>query len=118
MENPNIKTKLQHSQSKDAYNIIGTGLGLKYKIARIPYLKIEGNEVISRTEKNEALRHAVFINECFNRSEDIVNFLDKKEEYDANLKTDAVAKFIDYFTKQSGVMIPERFFEDFFGARG
>lgn len=65
MENPNIKTKVLHSKSKDAWNIVGTELGKKHKIARIPYL-ITGNEIIDKREKDEALNHAQFISECFN----------------------------------------------------
>ena len=37
MTNPKIKTKVVHSQTKSAYNVVGTSLGNKYKIARIPY---------------------------------------------------------------------------------
>jgi len=74
MENPNIKTKVVHSESKNAWNIIGTSLGAKYKIARIPYL-ITGNEIINTTEKSEALRHAKFISECFNKSSSVLPLL-------------------------------------------
>jgi hypothetical protein len=72
MENPNIKTKVVHSESKNAWNVIGTSLGAKYKIARIPYLTT-GNEIIDATEKSEALRHAKFISECFNKSDAILS---------------------------------------------
>jgi hypothetical protein len=36
--------KIRHSESKDAFNIIGTVLGGNYKIARIPYLVTESLE--------------------------------------------------------------------------
>lgn len=72
MENPNIKTKVKHSESKNAWNIIGTELGKKYKIARLPYLAIEGGEVMTEIEKSEALRHARFISFCFNNSDSIM----------------------------------------------
>ncbi len=74
MENPNIKTKIVHSQSKTAWNVISDSLGGKYKIARIPYL-ITGNEIIDTTEKSESLRHAKFISECFNNSSKIVSVI-------------------------------------------
>jgi hypothetical protein len=74
MENPNINTKVVHSESKNAWNIIGTSLGAKYKIARIPYLTTS-NEIIDTTEKSEALRHAKFISECFNKSDYILPLL-------------------------------------------
>jgi len=66
MENPNIKTKVVHSVSKAAWNVIGTSIGKKYKIARVPYIIIKDNEVFTEIEKSEALRHAKFISECFN----------------------------------------------------
>ncbi|MDA0175898.1 hypothetical protein OOZ35_14190 [Mesoflavibacter profundi] len=73
MENPNIKTKVVHSQSKSAWNIISTDLGKKFKIARVPYL-VTGNHVIDLTEKSEALKHAKFICACFNNSDVIINY--------------------------------------------
>lgn len=72
IENPNIKTKVVHSQKNNAWNVVGTGLGTKYKIARIPYLVIEGNEVFTEIEKSEALKHAKFISHCFNNSSEIL----------------------------------------------
>lgn len=74
MENPNIKTKVVHSQSKDAWNIIGTSLGKKYKIARVPYL-VSGNDIIDTKEKSEALLHAEFISKCFNKSDEILKII-------------------------------------------
>jgi hypothetical protein len=74
MENPNIKTKVVHSESKTAWNVIGTSLGRKYKIARCPYL-ITNNEIIDTIEKSEALKHAKFISQCFNKSDTIVPLL-------------------------------------------
>jgi len=74
MENPNIKTKVVHSESKTAWNVIGTNLGAKYKIARVPYL-ITNNEIIDTVEKSEALRHAQFISRCFNNSDKICELL-------------------------------------------
>ena len=74
MENPNIKTKVVHSESKTAWNVIGTSLGRKYKIARCPYL-ITNNEILDTIEKSEALKHAKFISQCFNKSDTIVPLL-------------------------------------------
>jgi len=71
MENPNIKTKVIHSKSNNAWNVVGISLGTKYKIAICPYL-ITNNKIIDITEKSEALRHAKFISECFNKSDYIV----------------------------------------------
>lgn len=74
MENPNIKTKVVHSQSKSAWNVVNTGLGGKFKIARVPYL-VTGNDIIDTVEKSEALRHAQFISRCFNNSDKIMSII-------------------------------------------
>jgi len=63
----NIKTSVVHSQSKTAWNVVGTSFGEKYKIARVPYVVVEGSEIVTTRNKNEALTHATFISECFNR---------------------------------------------------
>jgi hypothetical protein len=72
MENPNITTDVKHSESKNVWNIIGSGLGAKYKIARIPYLVIEGAEIMTEIERSNALKHAKFISFCFNNSDKII----------------------------------------------
>ena len=74
MQNPNIKTKVVHSQSKSAWNVVGTKLPGKFKIARIPYL-VSGNDIIDTREKAEALLHAEFISKCFNKSDTIIHLL-------------------------------------------
>jgi hypothetical protein len=68
-----IETKVVHSQTKPAWNIIGETLGCKYKIARVPYYISEGNEseVINTHNKAEALQHAIFISYCFNNADKI-----------------------------------------------
>lgn len=72
MENPKIKTKVVHSQSKPAWNIVGISLSGKFKIARIPYL-VTQNEIVDVKEKSEALLHAEFISKCFNSSDEIIS---------------------------------------------
>lgn len=69
------KTKIVHSQSKNAWNIVGTSLGAKYKIARVPYLTAENDEVFTKREKKEAREHAIFISACFNNSEKILKII-------------------------------------------
>lgn len=66
-----IKTKVVHSESKSAWNIIGTELGKKYKIARVPYQTVENDEILHTRNKAEALEHALFINRCFNNADKI-----------------------------------------------
>lgn len=73
MRNPNIKTKVKHSESKHAWNVVGTSLGGKYKIARVSYIIYDDNEISNTREKAEALEHAMFISFCFNNSDWIIN---------------------------------------------
>lgn len=60
-----VNTKVKHSESKNAWNVIGTALGAKYKIARVPYLVVEDDEILTTQNKYEALEHAIFISYCF-----------------------------------------------------
>ena len=61
-----IKTGVVHSESKTAWNVIGTTLRRKYKIARVPYVLCD-NDILNTRNKNEALEHAVFISNAFNK---------------------------------------------------
>lgn len=70
MKNPKIKTRVVHSQTKSAWNVIGENLGDKYKIARVPYLAL-GNQELSDRNRIEAFEHATFISYCFNHSDRI-----------------------------------------------
>ena len=74
MKDPNIKVKVVHSQSKPAWNIVGTTLGCKYKIAQVPYLP---SDDIRLHEMNmvEAHEHASFISDCFNKSKEIIKLI-------------------------------------------
>ena len=74
MKNPKIKTRVVHSQTKSAWNIIGAGLGGKYKIARVPYLVADDQEISDRN-RIEAFEHAEFISYCFNHSDIIYDNL-------------------------------------------
>lgn len=61
-----MRTEVKHSLTKTAWNVCGTNLGGKYKIARVPYNQI-GNEILDTREKGIALDHAIFISDCFNK---------------------------------------------------
>lgn len=74
MQDPNIKTKVVHSKSKDAWNIVGTELGKKHKIAIVPYL-VTNKLAIDIKEKSEALLCAEFISRCFNKSSELIHLL-------------------------------------------
>jgi ribosomal protein L20A (L18A) len=64
-QKPKQNTEVKHSQSKNAWNVVGTDLGGKYKIARVPYQVVEGSEIITTRNKAEALEHAMYISWCF-----------------------------------------------------
>jgi hypothetical protein len=72
--------KIKHSESKNAWNVIGDIAGSKYKIARIPYYqsKEKGMEVYNTRQKSEALEDAEFISFCLNNRQPI---LDKKQSF-------------------------------------
>lgn len=55
-----MKTKVIHSQSKNAWNVVGEELGGKYKIARIPYEQC-GDDILNTRWKYEALEIAMHI---------------------------------------------------------
>ena len=65
MKNTKFKTKVAHSQTKSAWNVVNEKLGGKYKIARVPYV---GNRSEEGDNMNmaEAFEHATFISNCFN----------------------------------------------------
>lgn len=75
MENPNIKTKVVHSESKDAWNVVGISLAKKYKIARVPYLIIKDLEDTNKARKEQARLHAEFISGCFNKSDSLMELI-------------------------------------------
>lgn len=64
-QKPKQNTEVKHSQSKNAWNVVGTDLGGKYKIARVPYEVVESSEILTTRNKAEALEHAMFISWCF-----------------------------------------------------
>lgn len=72
MKNPKITTKVVHSESKPAYNIVGTRLGDKFKIARVPYL-VTDDALLNAKEKKEAFDLAEYISWCFNNSDIIIS---------------------------------------------
>lgn len=61
-----IPTKVVHSQSKAAWNVIGTTLGGKYKIARFPY-NVPYDEALAAKERKEAFELATFASNAFNK---------------------------------------------------
>ena len=59
------KTKVIHSHSKPAWNIVNLKLGGKYKMAIVPYVLTVDYEV-NEINKIEAFKHAEIISNCFN----------------------------------------------------
>lgn len=91
MQDPNIKTKVVHSEKNSAWNVIGTSLNGKYKIARCPY--VTSNEiVVTARERDEARLHAEFISWCFNNSSKI---LKNETQQKSNLKVILDATYFD-----------------------
>ena len=64
-QKPKQNTTVKHSKSKNAWNVVGTDPGRKYKIARIPYLVVEDCDISTTINKSEALEHAMYISWCF-----------------------------------------------------
>jgi len=62
----NQKVKVQHSFSKSAWNIVGTSLGHKYKIARFPYFTFDNIDLTTK-ERTEAFNHAQFCANAINK---------------------------------------------------
>ncbi len=60
-----MKTKVMHSLTKSAWNVVGTTLGEKYKIARFPY-QTGVTEKLDEINRKEAFEHAEFTSKCFN----------------------------------------------------
>jgi len=59
-----METKVVHSQSKDAWNIIGELIGHDYKIARFPYLTVPDSDILTTRNKANALERAMFVSKC------------------------------------------------------
>lgn len=68
---PKISTRVVHSKTQSAWNVIGATLGAKLKIARCPYV-ICGDDFVDSKNREEAFEHAQFISYCFNNSQEIV----------------------------------------------
>jgi len=64
------KAKVMHSESKDAWNVIGTVLGGRWKIARFPYLQIEGSQDYNEKEKIEQYSNAMLLADAINTTND------------------------------------------------
>lgn len=55
------KWEIKHSETKDAFNICGTLVGDKYKIARIPYLVTKSSMKLTEQDKAQAKYDAQLI---------------------------------------------------------
>lgn len=56
------KWEVKHSESKTAYNVVGTVLGGRYKIARCPYLKSDILcDTLNKLEEREVKANAYLI---------------------------------------------------------
>lgn len=71
-----ITTKVKHSETKSAWNVVGTDLGGKYKICRVPYLTSD-DPILTEKWRVEAKEHADFISYCFNNFDNIYKLKSK-----------------------------------------
>lgn len=85
------KWKVTHSESKDAYNVIGTVPGLKYKIARCPYLQL-GDLGLDEMSKKEAEANARLISAAPDLLEALRGLLEVKEWKDKHGKDEHYLK--------------------------
>lgn len=53
--------KVKHSESKTAWNVVGTELSLRYKIARCPYLVTKTLKKVNERQRNEQEANAKLI---------------------------------------------------------
>lgn len=53
--------KVKHSESKSSWNVIGTVIGLRYKIARCPYMVTNNLKNINERERKEQEANAKLI---------------------------------------------------------
>ena len=78
------KWEIKHSESKDAFNICGTLVGGKYKIARIPYLVTKSSIKLTEKDKKNAQYDAQLIAhapEMLEMLEKSLQFIDYKENF-------------------------------------
>jgi len=61
-----VMTKVVHSNSKPAWNIVGTVVGGQYKWARVPY-NVCDHDALDTKFKHEALLLAEFISKQINQ---------------------------------------------------
>lgn len=69
-----IKTKVVHSSKNNSWNVVGTTLGAKYKVARIPYAVSE-IEVVTNELSNESKNIAEYLSFCLN-NEDVIRLIE------------------------------------------
>jgi len=96
---------VKHSESKNAWNVIGTQLAGKYKIARFPYLHKELNsEEFNMKEKYESFANAIaaskapnmisLLTKCLNKFSSTLDYL-KESEFENELTEDIVPLMAD-----------------------
>lgn len=85
----NIKTKVVHSKSRSAWNVVNEQLGGKYKIATVPYVSSSKGNEIDR-ERIEAFDHASFISSCFNNHDSVKDkpssFMENKDYFSDEIR--------------------------------
>lgn len=58
--------EVKHSETKSAWNIVGTRISEKYKIARLPYVADDNFPQITTSNRKLAFDTATFLAKCLN----------------------------------------------------
>ena len=77
----NTECKVVHSESKSAWNVVGTVAGGKYKLARVLYnVDSRMSDELNMRERKEALEIAKFTAQSLKRARDIEYIFSQKEK--------------------------------------
>lgn len=111
MNDPKIKVKIKHSESKAAWNIVGTTLGRKYKIATVPYVPTATMESKKSWSEAEAFIHAEFIEYCFNNSTAIIEAEKRIQELEDKIKLInalSISKNLEAIYQETSDLTPQK----------
>lgn len=75
-----MKCKIKHSESKSAWNVVGTMSGGRYKLARFPYSSCADNE-LTRQESRRAKANAELFANAFHKDKEEKQELSNKFGY-------------------------------------
>jgi len=89
------KWEVKHSESKPAFNVVGTQLGGKYKIARCPYMQDKTfSKEYNNKEIDEAQANAKLIASAPEMLEMLIEFSTDSDGYDLDYLVDKAKELI------------------------